>query len=268
MNNMRLSILDQVRRAGLRTGAVLLVLVLVLACGVAYAFLVEPHWLVVRQVRIAEKPTLRLIHITDIHYRGDRDYLNRLVDRINRTPADLVCFTGDLVEGRGLMRECLDILGRLNKPLLGVPGNHDLWIRLPADKLRAGFARTGGTWLTDTNLLMLGGRLEVAACSSDSSRLPSSRLNPAAKRILLTHYPRVADEIRGQSFDLILAGHSHGGQVRIPIIGSLVLPFNVRPYDAGLFHTPAGPLHVNPGIGYFYLDVRFGRRPEITVLEL
>ena len=65
-----------------------------------------------------------------------------------------------------------------------------------------------------------------------------------------------------------LAGHSHGGQVRIPFYGPLMLPFGLNQYDLGLFQTPSGPLYVNAGIGYFHLNVRFNCRPEITVFEI
>jgi len=61
---------------------------------------------------------------------------------------------------------------------------------------------------------------------------------------------------------------SHGGQVRIPFYGPLMLPFGVNQYDLGLFQTPSGPLYVNAGIGYFHLNVRFNCRPEITVFEI
>ena len=66
----------------------------------------------------------------------------------------------------------------------------------------------------------------------------------------------------------MLAGHSHGGQVRIPFYGSIIVPFFVDEYDLGLFQTNAGPLYVNPGIGWVYLNVRFNCRPEITVIEI
>ena len=87
------------------------------------------------------------------------------------------------------------------------------------------------------------------------------------KRLLLVHYPLFVEQVKG-SFDLILAGHSHGGQVRIPFWGALTLPYRVGHYDLGLFQTQAGPLYVNPGIGTFYLPVRTWCRPEISVIEL
>ena len=129
--------------------------------------------------------------------------------------------------------------------------------------LRAAWRKTGGDWLNDTTALVLGGRLELVGNSGIAGRAPRKRSAPSAKRILLTHYPTVADQLDGRKFDLILAGHTHGGQVRIPLT-----PLEgMGPYDRGLFQTPAGPLYVNPGIGTYYLDARFRCRPEITVIE-
>jgi predicted MPP superfamily phosphohydrolase len=88
------------------------------------------------------------------------------------------------------------------------------------------------------------------------------------KRILLTHYPALANRIPGEEYDLVLAGHSHGGQVRMPILGALIVPYGVDGYDAGLYSTPAGPLYVNVGIGTFLLPVRFLCRPELTIVEI
>lgn len=90
---------------------------------------------------------------------------------------------------------------------------------------------------------------------------------PGYKRILLEHYPGVVSQIRNEHFDLILSGHTHGGQVRIPFVSRYVLPFEDT-YDKGLFQTPCGPLYVNPGIGTYYTSTRFGCRPEIAIIDL
>jgi uncharacterized protein len=90
---------------------------------------------------------------------------------------------------------------------------------------------------------------------------------PGVKNILLLHYPLLAERLANK-FDLMLAGHSHGGQVRIPFYGALVLPFWVGRYDLGMFRLPAGPLYVNPGLGWLAVPIRFNCRPEITVFEI
>ena len=82
------------------------------------------------------------------------------------------------------------------------------------------------------------------------------------------HYPEIAHGMRDQRFDLILAGHSHGGQVRLPFLGALIVPNGVGPYDHGYYETPGGPLYVNAGIGTYLIPVRLNCRPEITVITI
>ena len=82
------------------------------------------------------------------------------------------------------------------------------------------------------------------------------------------HYPEMASQLHEHRFDLILAGHSHGGQVRLPFLGALIVPHGVGPYDLGYYETPGGPLYVNAGIGTYRIPVRWNCRPEITVVTI
>ncbi len=84
---------------------------------------------------------------------------------------------------------------------------------------------------------------------------------------MLFHYPLFVEQLPPRRFDLNLAGHSHGGQIRVPFYGALIFMMGVGKYEVGLFKTPAGPLYVNPGLGWFVTTVRFNCRPEITVFE-
>ena len=96
----------------------------------------------------------------------------------------------------------------------------------------------------------------------------NQRVPEGYKRILLEHHPSVIEQLHDEHFDLILAGHTHGGQVRIPFMHQIFPDFDLGRYDKGLFQTPCGPLYVNPGIGTFHIKARFLCRPEITVIEL
>ena len=94
----------------------------------ADAFWVEPTWLKVRHLRLgAGRPTCRLAHFTDVHYRGDRAYLTTVVQKLNSLSPDLTCFTGDLVDEKEHLAEALELLAGIKSPLYGVPGNHDYW---------------------------------------------------------------------------------------------------------------------------------------------
>ena len=231
---------------------------------VADALWIEPQWLAVRAMKMSEEPKARFVHFTDLHYKGERGYLAKVIDRVNALSPDFVCFTGDIVEDKMHLMEALDGLSELRAPTYGVPGNWDYVARQAQSEVDACFESTGGAWLRNTEAW------EGDCCIIGADRrIPESEpIAGARKRILLTHYPTDADDVTGEPFDLILAGHSHGGQCRVPFFGPVVVPDRVGAYDRGLFDTPGGPLYVNPGIGTFLLSVRFACRPEITVIEI
>jgi predicted MPP superfamily phosphohydrolase len=231
---------------------------------------VEPTDLAVRRLRIGDGPvTHRLAHFSDVHHKGDRAYLQTVVDTLNSLRPDFACFTGDIVERKQHLPAALEILSGIKCPVFGVPGNHDYWSRIPFAPVQECFAATGGAWLVNSSHEVPGQNLNFIGTICLFPGLPVPPSRPQCKNILLTHYPAHANRLGGRKFDLLLAGHSHGGQVRLPLIGSVILPGHVGEYDMGLFPTPAGPLYVNPGIGYIsHYDVRFNCRPEITLIEI
>ncbi len=237
------------------------------ALVLADAFLVEPGWLKVRRLQLTQdQPTHRFIHFTDLHHKGDHMFLNAVVRKINALSPEFVCFTGDIVEDTQHLAEALEILQGIKSPLYGVPGNHDYWSNADFGVIDKSFRTTGGRWLLDEQVVLGDKALTIGG--DTCTHAPKVAPNPKTKNVLLIHYPEYADRFGAAKFDVILAGHSHGGQVRIPFFGPLMVPFGVGRYDLGLFQTAAGPLYVNAGIGYFYIDVRFNCRPELTVVEI
>jgi predicted MPP superfamily phosphohydrolase len=224
----------------------------------------EPGWLAVRHRQLSPAPRTRFVHFTDVHHKGDDDRLRRVVDVINGLKPDFACFTGDLIEEAAFLAPALVHLARIQCPLFGIPGNHDHWSGANFAPAREVFAATGGGWLMDETRTTAGGRVRIIAL--DRSQAPL-RPQPGVFNLVLMHYPAWADELPYRA-DLLLAGHSHGGQVRLPWIGALVKPEETGRYEMGAYDSPAGPVYVNPGIGTFYLDVRFNCRPEVTVFEV
>lgn len=233
----------------------------------AEGFCWEPHRLKVRRRTLASgKPTHRLVHLSDLHHKGDRAYLQRVVDEVKRWSPDFVCFTGDLMEDPKHLPEALKLLQGIGSPIYGVPGNHDYGSGANFSDIAKAFAGTGGAWLTDRQTVTADGKFSLIG--SSWLQPPPFKRERHCKHILLFHYPALVDNLTGQPFDLMLAGHSHGGQVRLPFIGPLILPHSVGRYDLGMYQTPSGPFHVSAGIGWFHLPVRFNCRPEITVFEI
>jgi predicted MPP superfamily phosphohydrolase len=233
----------------------------------ADAAFVEPRWLKVKRLNLAIGTSgIRFVHFTDLHHKGDREWLVSVVSTINACKPEFVCFTGDLIEESQHLSETLELLQQIQAPLYGVPGNHDYWSGADFEEVAKGFEKTGGAWLIDRSVAVAQGRVHLHGLSCEKGKiLPPI---PGVKNVLLAHYPNWCEKLAPHRFDLMLAGHSHGGQVRLPFYGALVVPFGVDDYELGRFDTPAGPLYVGAGIGTFYLDVRFNCRPEITLIEI
>jgi len=227
----------------------------------------EPQWVKTRHLRLSKTPAHRFVQFSDLHYKGDRAHTQSVVDKINSLSPDFVVFTGDLIEEAQFLPEALELISGIKTPLYGIPGNHDYWSKAPFAEYSKTFAATGGAWLLDQTQTIAGGKINLVGVA----QLGPNRVMPApqtgVKNILLIHYPAWAKAFT-QKFDLILAGHSHGGQVRIPFHGPVMLPFMVGEYDMGLYQTKAGPLYVNAGIGWYPVPIRFNCRPEITVIEI
>jgi predicted MPP superfamily phosphohydrolase len=228
-----------------------------------------PHVFRVKRRKLGDRGK-RLAHLTDLHYKGGRSYLERVVARINHEKPDAVLCTGDFIEKREYLAEALEILGNLEAPLFAVPGNHDFWGGADFDALAKCCSDTGGRWLEDETFvhdgwLNLTGVIEPDFAQSSVSPVEASD----TFRVLLCHYPAIVDSlVVNQTYDLILAGHSHGGQVRLPFFGPLILPSHVGGYDMGWFDLPCGPLHVSTGIGTYFIPIRFCCRPDVAIIDV
>ena len=228
--------------------------------------LAEPTNVCVKELALPSGGSLRFVQFTDFHYKGDARYAAEVIQMINAQSPEFVCFSGDLVENKRFAPAALDFIRQIKAPVYGAPGNHDYWCGASFSDYEQAFAATGGAWLVDRNLVLPDYELEIVGSGVKGVRV----LKPAQarRRLLLLHYPEMADHLDGARFDLILAGHSHGGQVRLPFLGALFLPLGVGAYDLGLFETKAGPLYVNAGIGTYHVPLRFNCRPEITIVTM
>ena len=228
--------------------------------------LVEPTNLRVTHFKANPNGTLRFIHFSDFHHKGNTRYAERVIATINELEADFVCFTGDLIEETKYLEEALHFIAQIKKPVYGCPGNHEYRCRAPFSEYERVFAATGGRWLVGQSIVLPEHDLELTGMSLEG--VPMTEPRTTARHFLLTHYPKSIDHLDGLHFDWIMAGHSHGGQVRIPGYGAIALPYGVGPYDLGFFQTEKGPMYVNAGIGTYRVPWRFNCRPEITVVTI
>jgi predicted MPP superfamily phosphohydrolase len=227
---------------------------------------IEPGLLRVRKLQLHGGEHARFVHFSDFHYKGDARFATQVVREINELAPDFVCFTGDLIEDRTFLSEALGFVRQIKAPVYGVPGNHDYSSQAPFAEYENAFASTGGGWLPARNVTLPKYDLQIVGMGITGLDMHS--VTSASRRILLMHYPAVADRLGKERFDLILAGHSHGGQVRLPFWGPIILPPAVGSYDLGYYETSAGPLYVNAGIGTYIVPWRFNCPPELTLVTI
>jgi predicted MPP superfamily phosphohydrolase len=253
----------------------------------AYAFLVEPRWLQVTRTRIhlpTLPPTLvglRIALLTDLHLGGGTplSLIRRACRKAMAERPDLIALTGDFAtDDAGTFRAVMDVLSYLNAPLgvYAVPGNHDY--KMGIDKWHRQI-EADPTIIDLTNRAMIrsvnGARLCIAGVDSFSKGTPRLEELPPPDQvdctILLAHNPDQAEHLQGayDRVDLILSGHTHGGQVRLPWIGALRNSArHAELYVQGLRRRPWAQVYVSRGIGTVHLPVRFLCRPEVAILAL
>jgi predicted MPP superfamily phosphohydrolase len=220
---------------------------------------------------------LRVAQLSDLHVGppGMRDVIRRAIAEANRFEPDLVVLTGDFVSRRRSdVEELRAAIGGLAAPTVAVLGNHDVWLdpRGTAAALRAhGYEVLENAW---TRIRLRGAPLTVVGVGDAMTRREDV---PAATRglragpppLILAHAPRTADRLRALDRPLLcLSGHTHGGQIQLPLLTRALLASLREPYVRGRYELGAVQLYVNRGIGTSGLAVRIHSPAEVTFATL
>jgi len=241
----------------------------------------EPQALRVETVRLPLAPAaagLRLVQISDLHLSRFNSYFRKVAATVEQLQPDVILLTGDYLEEERNIRGVLEFLGQLKAShgVFAVQGNWEYWSRLEGENLKRHFAGANVDLLINAraDLEVRGQPLSILGLDYPSSDDPLRRLQAAADperlNILLSHVPAFAHEQLAPHIDLILSGHTHGGQMRLPGLPPLYLPRYSGRFIAGLYRVSQHqiPLYVNRGIGTSILPLRLLCRPEITLFEL
>jgi len=261
---------------------------------VSYGIRVEPTWLELNHFEIpvrglpAEFAGFRVAQLTDFHCSRQvtADYLGEAVALTAAQQADAVVLTGDFVhKGYRYVERVAQVLSGLQAPhgVWAVLGNHDFSVRnalgfrryrhlhqAVADALTANGIRVLRN--ETVRLERQGAELYLSGVDDLWSRVCDlertfSGLNPATPRVVLAHNPHTVEQLKEHRCDLMLSGHTHGGQVNWPGIGRPMLTKRGRQFAAGLYQHRDTYLYVNKGVG-FGIRFRFGVRPEVAVATL
>jgi len=258
-----------------------------------YAGEIERHWADVREVkiRLGNLPEafrgFRIAHMADFHYGeySEPTFIRSVVRRVNALRPDMIALTGDFVSSGPMVRRisvdfayhCADLLERLECPRrFASMGNHDVLVgRLDVTDALASrgipvlhndavpIEKDGARiWLAGVADTIVGTDADLSAA------IPRGRKAASEPLILMAHEPDYADQVVGSGVDLMLSGHTHGGQVRIPFLPPMNLPPMGRKYVEGHFSLGGLQLYVTRGIGTVGVPFRFRCPPEITLITL
>jgi len=265
-------------------------IILLLALLAFWGFFIEPNRLIVREQTIAmynwprELDGLRIAVLSDIHAGGsfiNDKKLHSIVDRTNALHPDLIVILGDYMSSNGWTSRRVEpevlgaVLKNFNAPLgtYSVLGNHDWWYKGP--KVRAGLEQNGIKVLED-EVLQIEARgvplwlVGLADLWTRPQRIEQTiaKVPEGQTMIALTHNPDIFPNVP-ERVPLLLAGHTHGGQVRFPFIGTVVQSSRYgERYERGHVFENNHHLFVTTGIGTSIMPVRFGVTPEIVLLTL
>ena len=214
-----------------------------------------------------------IAHVSDFHSSALAD---EVIQKLQEAKPDIICITGDLIDRRSTdIAPILDFASALVKiaPCYFVTGNHETMISEQLyDSLLKGLSERDVILLEDREILIHRNDAQIALAGhfwGDTDNVGDIS-NFDGYRILLSHHPEAFDDYVKGKYDLVLAGHAHGGQVRLPFVGGIYAPGQgVFPeYDAGLYTKDNTNMIVSRGIGNSTIPLRVNNRPEVILVEL
>ncbi|MDF0665379.1 MAG: metallophosphoesterase [Nitrospira sp.] len=218
----------------------------------------------------------RAIHLTDLHLDRYHPRLDRIVESVRELHPDWIFITGDLLNVPEGLPHLFRFLERLRAiaPLYVTLGNHDHYSGVPLSEFSELADRHKITLLVNQSTVVSTGGGELVIVGVDDPSLHRADLGCVPPRtdhrftLLLAHAPNILDYVEAHPpVDLILCGHSHGGQWRVPGIPTFWLPPGCNGRVAGWHESGQHRLYVNRGLGWSFLPFRFNCRPEIAVIE-
>ena len=256
-----------------------------------YSFVFEPNNIQIEKVdiKIENLPesfnNTKIAHLTDFHSYEFGKREKRVLEILDSIDPDFIFITGDFIDHRTKdISSCQEFWSELGNRYQGrvysVLGNHEYWIdHIDASSIKKLLEESGIVVLSNENEKIFQGDEYIYLLGVDDPHTGNDDLKKSAintyeniPKILLAHSPDIINDLESlerENIDLILAGHTHGGQVVIPFMRPYWTPTKNRgKYASGLFEINEMNLYVNRGIGMAAYPIRFNCPPEITVIEL
>lgn len=247
-----------------------------------YMRFISTHGIKVREYKIEDKKLssfygMKVVHFTDLHYGMgvDENKLSYLIDKINKTKPDIVLFTGDLVDRHtSITNEISNILVKYLSSINSTYGKY--YVKGNHDKVNNSYDKI----MTTSNFKCLDKDYEVIYKEDnksifitgvavdknlDNKIIENLNSNNYNYKIFMMHYPDKIDDILKYNFDLVVSGHSHNGQVRMPVVGKIITPNNAKKYYDPYYKLNSTHLYISGGIGNSTVNLRFFNKPSFNL---
>ena len=274
---------------------IFILLMVIIGLIIAYSHFIATQMITLHEYKITN-PNItenfdgfKILHITDIHYGRmfDKGKLDRLVKSINEQEPDIVVLTGDLIDkDTRLTTSMADELGNGLKKIkatvakYAITGNHDYkfdeWQNIIEN---GGFENLNNTYDTiyknGYSSILIAGVSTAEDKQNINDKLTSTidYINSFENggpiyKILLIHEPDLIDNLNNNKFDLILAGHTHNGQVRLPFLPPIILPENGQKYPGPYYKIDNSDMYISNGLGVSTIDFRLFNTPSYNIYRL
>ena len=274
---------------------IFILLMVIIGLIIAYSHFITTQMITLHEYKITN-PNItenfdgfKILHITDIHYGRmfDKGKLDRLVKSINEQEPDIVVLTGDLIDkDTRLTTSMADELAnglkkiKANIGKYAITGNHDYkfdeWQNIIEN---GGFENLNNTYDTiyknGYSSILIAGVSTAEDKQNINDKLTSTidYINSFENggpiyKILLIHEPDLIDNLNNNKFDLILAGHTHNGQVRLPFLPPIILPENGQKYPGPYYKIDNSDMYVSNGLGVSTIDFRLFNTPSYNIYRL
>ncbi|MES9698012.1 metallophosphoesterase [Bacillus sp. JJ927] len=231
----------------------------------------------------------KILQISDLHNKKFGENQNVLIKKVKNLNPDIIVITGDLIDSKSYDAEIsLQVIRELvtEYPVYFVTGNHEQWSG-KYNSLEKELKKYHVTVLRNEHVSIQKGEQEIYLLGIDDPDFTNGNRDEGSiikaeivkakdkaqldgYKVLLSHRPEFLAEYADEKVDLVLSGHAHGGQVRLPFIGGLVAPNQgiLPKYTAGLYEKQNTSMIVSRGLGNSIIPQRIFNRPEIVVVQL
>ena len=253
---------------------VFLIIILIVSACLLYSRFIATSGLKVKEYKVVnnkiidEYHGLKIVHLSDIHYGSTilEKQLENIVNKVNELKPDIVVLTGDLIDERleynqdEIINQLKKIEAKLGK--YAISGNHDK----PIDDYNYIISESGFKSLDDTYELIYNNS-NPEQFDKYISNLSADDIKPIYS-ILLIHEPDFIDNLDLNNYDLVLSGHSHGGQVRLPLIGKIFTPYGSEKYYDEYYKINNTDLYISSGLGTSKIKFRLFNKPSFNFYRI